>query len=96
MHAYDRVGDREVALTQSGAFDNGPADGFTPFEPVDTENEVGIYGLPLEFQASTCPAITVDGVKGGTNGSEWEACATKTGFSAPLRSAASRKAALRR
>jgi hypothetical protein len=72
--------DREAALTDSDAYDNGPADGFTPFEPVDTENEVAIYGLPLTFEAKTCPQIAVDGLKEVA----WEACAEKTAFSAPL------------
>jgi len=73
--------DRELAAMASDtAFDNGPADGFTPFEPVDTQNEVAIYGRPLEFVARTCPAIDVtDGLKDAA----WEACATKTIFTAP-------------
>ncbi|MDH3272805.1 MAG: hypothetical protein OEN56_15810, partial [Gemmatimonadota bacterium] len=75
--------DREVALTAAG-HDNGPADGFTPFEPVDIDNEVAIYGLPLEFVARTCPTITVDGIKADASGTaEWEACATQTVFTAP-------------
>ena len=40
---------RSISAT---GFDNGPADGFTPFEPVDTDNEVAIYGLPLRFEAT--------------------------------------------
>ena len=80
--------DRRAALSAAGAHDNGPADGFTPFEPVDILNEVAIYGLPLTFEASVCPQIVVDGRKGDATGtSEWEACATKTGFVAPLRGA---------
>lgn len=76
---------REVSMTQPGAYDNGPADGFTPFEPVDTQNEVAIYGLPLTFEAHTCPKITIDGKEGEVNGtSEW-ACADSVGFSAPLK-----------
>jgi len=75
---------RELSMTQSGAYDNGPADGFTPFEPVDIQNEVAIYGLPLTFQAHSCPQITVDGKEENDNGtSEW-ACADSVGFSAPL------------
>jgi hypothetical protein len=75
---------RELSMTQPGAYDNGPADGFTPFEPVDTHNEVAIYGLPLTFEAHTCPQITIDGMEGNDNGtSEW-ACADSVGFSAPL------------
>ncbi len=78
--------DRYLAMTAPGAYDNGPADGFTPFEPVDVLNEVAIYGLPLTFEARTCPQIVVDGRKGDDNGTpEWEACATKTGFIAPLK-----------
>jgi len=77
--------DREAAMTDATAYDNGPADGFTPFEPVDTQNEVAIYGLPLTFEAHTCPQITIDGVEGNDNGtSEWT-CADSVGFSAPLK-----------
>ena len=77
--------DRFAAMTASGAYDNGPADGHTPFEPVDVTNEVAVHGLPLVFEASTCPQIDVDGLKGDATGTaEWEACATKTGFIAPL------------
>lgn len=72
--------DRAAAITQGTAYDNGPADGFTPFEPVDTENEAAIYGLPLTFVARTCPQIVVDGMKGA---SEWTACADATVFTAP-------------
>ncbi len=78
--------DRYAAITASGALDNGPADGFTPFEPVDIDNEVAIYGLPLTFEAKTCPQITVDGIKAERDGgAEWEECAVKTGFIAPLK-----------
>jgi hypothetical protein len=78
--------DRRAALFAPGAFDNGPADGFTPFEPVDIDNEVAIHGLPLTFEARTCPDITVDGRKGDAFGAaEWEQCATKTAFAAPLK-----------
>ena len=78
--------DREVAAGDASAFSNGPADGLTPFEPVDTENEVAIYGRPLEFRAATCPAISVDGMKDDAfGGSEWEVCAEKTIFTAPLK-----------
>ncbi len=78
--------DRSAAMTQAGAFDNGPADGLTPFEPVNTVNEVAIYGLPLTFEAKTCPVININGAKGDATGTaEWEACATKTGFIAPLK-----------
>lgn len=77
---------RYTAMMDASAYDNGPADGFTPFEPVDTEHEVAIYAPPLTFVASTCPQIVVDGQKGDDYGtSEWEACATKTGFIAPLK-----------
>jgi hypothetical protein len=77
--------DREVAMGAAGAYDNGPADGFTPFEPVDVENEVAIYGLPLRFEARMCPQIQVDGVKADAFGTaEWEACAEPTVFTAPL------------
>lgn len=76
--------DRHAAMTASGAYDNGPADGHTPFEPVDVMNEVAVYGLPLVFEAATCPQIEVDGLKGDATGTaEWEACATRTGFIAP-------------
>ena len=76
--------DRMAAMTASGAYDNGPADGHTPFEPVDVVNEVAVYGLPLVFEARTCPQIDVNGLKGDATGTaEWEACATKTGFIAP-------------
>ena len=69
------------SLTATG-FDNGPADGLTPYESVDIDNEVAIYGLPLTFQAEICPQITVDGVEGAD---EWvEGCAEITGFNAPL------------
>ncbi len=52
---------RLAALTQPGAYDNGPADGFTPFEPaLDPLGafgyETAIYGLPLTFEARTCAA----------------------------------------
>ncbi len=78
--------DRAAAAADPSAFANGPADGLTPFEPVDILNEVALYGLPLEFRAATCPTITVDGVKADAfGGSEWEACAQKTIFTAPLR-----------
>ncbi len=80
----DDCTDREAALTASPSFDNGPADGFTPFEPVDTRSEVAIYGLPLTFEAKTCPQITVDGVK-GLGGAEWDECADTTSFIAPLK-----------
>jgi hypothetical protein len=70
-----------AAFTAPGAFDNGPADGHTPFEPVDVLNEVAIYGLPLVFEAATCPEITINGTKGA---GEW-ACAEKTGFIAPVK-----------
>ena len=76
---------RSTARTRPDAYDNGPADGFTPFEPVrDSDSEVGIYGLPLTFEARTCPLINIDGIK-GDSGTEWEACADKTAFSAPLK-----------
>jgi hypothetical protein len=77
--------DRRAALTAAGAYDNGPADGLTPFEPVDLLNEVSIYGLPLTFEAQTCPTIVIDGLKGASGTAEWEQCATKTGFAAPLK-----------
>lgn len=78
--------DRFAAMTATGAYDNGPADGHTPFEPVDVMNEVAVYGLPLVFEARTCPQIFVDGLKGDATGTaEWEACATKTGFIAPVK-----------
>ena len=78
--------DRFEALTATGAYDNGPADGHTPFEPVDILNEVAIYGLPLTFEAKTCPQITIDGMKGDATGTpEWEACADKIGFIAPVK-----------
>jgi hypothetical protein len=80
--------DRRISMTAAGAYDNGPADGFTPFEPVDVLNEVAVYGLPLTFEASVCPSIVIDGRKGDATGTaEWEACATKTGFAAPLKGA---------
>ncbi len=89
--AWGTLGDcsnREVSMTAPGAYDNGPADGFTPFEPVDIEHEVAIYGQPLTFEAKTCPKITIDGIKGDASGTpEWEQCAEKTGFSAPLKGA---------
>lgn len=73
------------SLSATG-FDNGPADGLTPYESVDIDNEVAIYGLPLTFQASTCPQIVVNGQKGEAFGvSEWEDCAVKTGFIAPVK-----------
>jgi len=72
--------DRETSMTAPGAYDNGPADGLSPFEPVDTENEAAVYGLPLVFLASTCPQITIDGVK---SGNEWAACADSLIFTAP-------------
>ena len=75
--------DRRAAMTAGGALDNGPADGFTPFEPVDTDNEVAIYGLPLTFEAQTCPTITVDGAKG--NGEWVDGCAVITPFTVPLK-----------
>ena len=74
--------DRFAAIANTSAFDNGPADGFTPFEPVDTENEVAIYGLPLTFEAKICPQIEVDGIKGAA---EWECAGEPTGFIAPLK-----------
>jgi hypothetical protein len=78
--------DRAAALTNPTAYDNGPADGFTPFEPVDVLNEVAIYGLPLTFEATTCPQIVIDGRKSDATGTpEWNACATRTGFIAPLK-----------
>ena len=78
--------DRFAAMTASGAYDNGPADGHTPFEPVDVVNEVAVYGLPVVFEAATCPQIQIDGLKGDATGTaEWEACATKTGFIAPVK-----------
>jgi hypothetical protein len=78
--------DRFAALSAAGAYDNGPADGHTPFEPVDILNEVAIYGLPLTFEAKTCPQITIDGSKGDATGTpEWEECAEKTGFIAPVK-----------
>ena len=73
--------DRAAAMTAAG-YDNGPADGLTPFEPVDLVNEVAIHGLPLTFIARTCPQITVDGVK---SAGEWGACAEQTVFTAPLK-----------
>jgi len=81
-HVWGTLGDcsnREVAMTQA-TYDNGPADGFTPFEPVDTQNEVAIYAPPLMFVAKTCPTIVVDGIK---DGDEWTACATAQVFTAP-------------
>jgi len=74
--------DRQAAMTDATAYDNGPADGFTPFEPVDIQNEVAIYGLPLTFHAHTCPQIKIDGVE---DGAEWSTCADSVGFSAPLK-----------
>jgi hypothetical protein len=71
---------REASMTAPGAYDNGPADGLSPFEPVDTENEAAVYGLPLKFLASTCPQIVIDGVK---SGNEWAACADSVIFTAP-------------
>jgi hypothetical protein len=71
--------DRETAMTQA-TYDNGPADGFTPFEPVDTQNEAAIYAPPLVFVAHTCPNIVVDGIKGAN---EWAACADSFVFTAP-------------
>jgi hypothetical protein len=73
--------DRTAALTATSWYANGPADGLTPFEPVDTENEAAVYGLPLEFRAATCPTLTVD----GTKEDGWEVCAEKTVFTAPLK-----------
>jgi hypothetical protein len=76
--------DRSASITSGTGYDNGPADGFTPFEPVDIENEVAVYGLPIEVRAETCPTINVDGVKSDAVGvAEWEACAEKTIFTAP-------------
>ncbi|MGD2046492.1 MAG: hypothetical protein PVH96_09745 [Gemmatimonadota bacterium] len=76
--------DRSASITSGTGYDNGPADGFTPFEPVDIENEVAVYGLPIEVRAETCPTINVDGVKSDAFGvAEWEACAEKTIFTAP-------------
>ena len=67
----------ERSVTATG-FDNGPADGFTPYEPVDNDYEVAIYGLPLTFQASTCPIPTVNGTE---DPGEWpDECVEKTGF----------------
>lgn len=77
--------DREVAASDGSAYDNGPADGLTPFEPVDTQNEVALYGRPLTFVAATCPQINVDGMKDDAfGGSEWDECAEKTIFTAPV------------
>ena len=74
---------RRTAMTAGGAFDNGPADGFTPFEPVNIVNEVAIYGRPLTFEAQTCPTITVDGAK---RDGEWEEpCVKKTVYTVPLK-----------
>jgi hypothetical protein len=69
----------------AAGYDNGPADGLTPFEPVDLEHEVAVSGRPLTFLARTCPTINVDGIKSDAFGtSEWAACATRTVFTAPL------------
>ena len=88
-HVWGSLGDcsnRAAAMSAADAYDNGPADGDTPFEPVDVTNEVAIYGLPLTFEARTCPTITIDGRKGDVTGTpEWDACATRTGFIAPVR-----------
>jgi hypothetical protein len=72
--------DRSIAMVDAADYDNGPADGFTPFEPVDTVSEAALYAPPLTFLASTCPAISVDGLKGAT---EWSACADSLIFTAP-------------
>jgi hypothetical protein len=83
-HVWGSLGDctdRFAAMTASGAYDNGPADGHTPFEPVDVTNEVAVYGLPLVFEAQTCPQITIDGTK---SPGEWD-CADVTGFIAPTK-----------
>jgi len=71
--------DRAAALTNAAAYDNGPADGDFPYEPTDF-HEVAIYGLPLTFEAETCPVIEIDGTK---DGAEWD-CATTTGFTVNL------------
>jgi len=71
--------DREAALTNASAYDNGPADGDFPYEPTDF-HEVAIYGLPLTFVASTCSAITIDGTLGNA---EWD-CAQRTDFTVNL------------
>ncbi len=86
--------DDRRAAKASAAFENGPANGFSPFEPPSRGNsvditdtypyEVAVYAPPLTFKAHTCPQIDVNGVKDGLNGNEWEACATKEPFNAPL------------
>lgn len=79
----------EYGTVPNDYFDNGPRDGFSPFEPVDLwspgapGSEVAIYDLPLTFKAETCPAIRADGQKGVD---EWiEGCATPFTFTAPLK-----------
>jgi hypothetical protein len=85
--------DDRRAAKASASFENGPANGFSPFEPpakpgasdiTDTyPYEVAVYAPPLTFTARTCPQIDVNGIK-DVSRNEWEACATKTGFNAPL------------
>ena len=67
-------------MMQAADYDNGPADGFTPFEPVNTVSEAALYAPPLTFLAGTCSPITIDGVK---SGNEWAACADSVIFTAP-------------
>ncbi|MDX1748336.1 MAG: hypothetical protein R3324_20565, partial [Halobacteriales archaeon] len=77
--------DRRAATFDYTLLANGPEDGDrTPFEPVDTEYEVAVGGIPSVVIVETCPTITVNGIKDGTEGSEWEACAEKTPFNASL------------
>ena len=61
--------------------DSGPEPGSDPYEPNDIVNEVAIRGLSLTYQASSCPAITINGTEGD---GEW-ACADVQGFIAPLK-----------
>lgn len=80
---YGNLGDNCSARSASATgYDSGPEGFFTPFEPIDTDSEVALYGLPLTFEARTCPTIDIDGIK---SADEWDACATPTVFTAPLK-----------
>jgi hypothetical protein len=71
----------------AAGFDDGPADGLSPFEPArdgaggEFGYETAIYGLPLTFEARTCPEIDIDGDK---DPGEWD-CADVEGFIVPLK-----------
>jgi hypothetical protein len=82
-----RCVDRLAGQTADG-YDNGAADGDTPYEPARLGSptgsfgfEHGVDGLPVTFVAHSCGTIDIDGDK---DPGEWD-CADVEGFIVPLK-----------